>query len=50
MNRFIEIAISKYINEYPNTAEIEVLSYLESLGYSKDELETINLKCLIKKS
>ena len=48
MNRFIEIAITKYVNEYPNTREIEILSYLESLGYAKDELENINLNGLIK--
>ncbi len=50
MNRFIEMAITKYINEYPNTREVEILSYLESLGYAKDELESIKLNSLIKRN
>lgn len=43
MNRFIEIAITKYVMEYPDTNEREVLKHLQSLGYSKEEAGEIDL-------
>ena len=47
MNVFIEIAITKYVKEYPKAKEMEVLVYLESLGYSKEELDKFDLSGLM---
>lgn len=43
MNSFVEIAYKKYLNEYPNADEIQVFRYLESLGYTNEEIHKIDL-------
>ncbi|MFM9944646.1 MAG: hypothetical protein ACKVQB_05380 [Bacteroidia bacterium] len=43
MSKFIEIALKKYIKVHPAANEKEVLKYLHILGYTKDELDKIDL-------
>jgi hypothetical protein len=43
MNKFIKLAISKYINENHNSCRREVTVYLQSLGYAIEKIEYLDL-------
>lgn len=48
MNRFIEIAITKYVMQYPGTNEKEVIKHLQSLGYTKEDAAKLDLSRFIE--
>jgi hypothetical protein len=48
MNRFIEIAITKYVMEYPNANEREVMKHLQSLGYTNEEAGQLVLNLFLE--
>lgn len=48
MKRYIELAITKYVRQYPGTGAKEVMIHLQSLGYTNEEAGQLDLDRLLE--